>query len=130
MGLCLSCLLSKDNSDEDILNESTPLLNENHENNYDKNAMIIKRQEQLNSIVNETNEKLIDINTFINSNSSNNYIPELSIKRIDELDNRLKDNDDGYNEEEEDYEDDDDLLKRIQNEVHIQITGPLIEQFE
>ncbi|ODV74386.1 uncharacterized protein CYBJADRAFT_167060 [Cyberlindnera jadinii NRRL Y-1542] len=63
MGVCLSCLRGIDDDDQSI-NETTPLINDGHD--YDKDRRLKEREEQLNEIVNDTNDHLIDIQNFFN----------------------------------------------------------------
>ncbi|EMG51096.1 hypothetical protein SBY92_001859 [Candida maltosa Xu316] len=82
MGSCLSCLIGNSNDDE--YNETSSLLRNQHlqqqySSDYLQKEQILKqqeRQQELTSIVNELNDKLIDVTSFLNggnliSNSSN-----------------------------------------------------------
>ena len=75
MGSCLSCLIGNSNDDE--YNETSSLLRNQHlhqqySSDYLQEEQILKqqqRQQELTSIVNELNDKLIDVASFLNGNS-------------------------------------------------------------
>ncbi len=76
MGSCLSCLIGNSNDDE--YNETSSLLRNQHlhqqySSDYLQEEQIMKqqqRQQELTSIVNELNDKLIDVTSFLNGSSS------------------------------------------------------------
>ncbi|RCK67666.1 hypothetical protein Cantr_03418 [Candida viswanathii] len=76
MGACLSCLIGNSNDDE--YNETSSLLRNQHlhqqySSDYLQEEQILKqqqRQQELTSIVNELNDKLIDVTSFLNGSNS------------------------------------------------------------
>ncbi|KAK6197050.1 uncharacterized protein RJT21DRAFT_123469 [Scheffersomyces amazonensis] len=75
MGACISCLLDTFyNNNDDEFNENSSLLRNNnnglYSNDYLQQEEILKqqqRQQELNSIVNDLNENLIDVSSFLNT---------------------------------------------------------------
>ncbi|KAK6463881.1 hypothetical protein DFJ63DRAFT_54104 [Scheffersomyces coipomensis] len=88
MGACLSCLIGNNNDDE--FNENTSLLRNNnalYSNDYLQQEEQLKqqqRQHELNSIVSDLNENLIDVTSFLNTNTTttNTTIHNLSNSHI------------------------------------------------
>ncbi|CAX43360.1 conserved hypothetical protein [Candida dubliniensis CD36] len=79
MGNCLSCLLGTSNDDD--YNETSSLLRHQQQHNqqylsdYLQEEQILKqqqRQQELVSIVNELNDNLIDVTSFLSGNNNNN----------------------------------------------------------
>ena len=94
MGVCLSCL--RGDEDDDEINETTSLLGHgiySDENYQEELLKQQQRQNELNVIVNELNDNLIDVSTFLNkSNFDQTEFPvvminEDKLKIVDELDN-------------------------------------------
>ena len=94
MGVCLSCLRGDDDDDE--INETTSLLGHgiySDENYQEELLKQQQRQNELNVIVNELNDNLIDVSTFLNKNSfeQTDYpvvmSNEAKLKIIEEIDN-------------------------------------------
>ncbi len=79
MGNCLSCLIG--NSNDDDYNETSSLLRHQQQHNqqylsdYLQEEQILKqqqRQQELAGIVNELNDNLIDVTSFLSGNNNNN----------------------------------------------------------
>lgn len=94
MGVCLSCLRGEEEDDE--INETTSLLGHgvySDENYQEELLKQQQRQNELNVIVNELNDNLIDVSTFLNKNSfeQTDYpvvmSNEAKLKIIEEIDN-------------------------------------------
>ncbi|CAR65704.1 DEHA2D18392p [Debaryomyces hansenii CBS767] len=94
MGVCLSCL--RGDYDDDEINETTSLLGHgiySDENYQEELLKQQQRQNELNVIVNELNDNLIDVSTFLNKNSfdQTDYPVVMSdkekLKIVDEIDN-------------------------------------------
>lgn len=75
MGICLSCLRSDDDNDDEF-NERSSLLRDHNlytdENLQEELLKQQQRQQELNVIVNDLNDNLIDLSTFLNSSVNNN----------------------------------------------------------
>ncbi|CAK7898048.1 hypothetical protein CAAN1_15S03620 [[Candida] anglica] len=75
MGLCLSCL--RPETDDDEYNERTSLLQHNQFSDENLQEELLKeqqRQAELNGIVNELSDNLIDVSTFLSSNTTANNL--------------------------------------------------------
>lgn len=74
MGLCLSCLRGSDSRDDEV-NETSSLLRNQHDMyslDYMQEAELLKqqqRQQELNAIVNNLSDNLIDVSSFLNTDT-------------------------------------------------------------
>ncbi|ODV67623.1 hypothetical protein HYPBUDRAFT_152486 [Hyphopichia burtonii NRRL Y-1933] len=86
MGLCLSCI-RPDYDNEDEFNERSSLLGNQHlhsdENIQEELLKQQQRQQELNGIVNELNDNLIDVSTFLSDPVvSNGTIPAANLSYL------------------------------------------------
>lgn len=86
MGLCLSCI-RPDYDNEDEFNERSSLLGNQHlhsdENIQEELLKQQQRQQELNGIVNDLNDNLIDVSTFLSDPVvSNGAIPAANLSYL------------------------------------------------
>ncbi|VEU20913.1 DEKNAAC101825 [Brettanomyces naardenensis] len=67
MGICLSCLTSRDDDAEQTVDENSPLLadNEQQQKQAEEELQMELRNKELNIILNSANEHLLDLGTFV-----------------------------------------------------------------
>lgn len=77
MGICLSCLRSDEDNDDEFNERSSLLRNHNLYSDETLQEELLKqqqRQQELNVIVNDLNDNLIDLSTFLNNSANNELI--------------------------------------------------------
>ncbi|QPG73307.1 hypothetical protein FOA43_000617 [Brettanomyces nanus] len=70
MGICISCLRSYDEDTDQGVDENSPLLGDNEQQQIqaEEELQLELRNKELNSILNSANDHLIDLGTFMQSN--------------------------------------------------------------
>lgn len=115
MGACLSCLRGE--YDDGEVNETTSLLGHgvySDENYQEELLKQQQRQNELNVIVNDLNDNLIDVSTFLNKNSFEHVAYPIIMSNHDKL--KVIEEVDGL----------DDMAKR---ECHVRLQNSLYLKF-